>query len=223
MEISKFLSIRVNQSSLNKLRYEFIHFAYRNKITHVPSCLSSLMYIPFVLQSFKEANLSKNDIYFVDGKRFVKGLYDFLSINNFVSYVYYDTNLFNSLGVGLGLSYMNPDKLIWINVSDSQLTNGLFYEFYYQLQKFQIRNILVTVDYNKKRLRDDCDLSFVKSLSYIHFINSMSNQVCTLTLPTIVLFETIKGYNFKLFMEDPYKYHYKPIDDSIFQELMNEV
>jgi deoxyxylulose-5-phosphate synthase len=206
----------------------YFDYFLQTKSTHFTSALSMIDYIGCILETvidYKKDNL-------VIGKTFGQDAYTYY-VKDFFDYVKFsDLSLCNSFGVALGLSYKSKTKT-WLNISDSQVESGIFYEF---LQNFdKNHNLLVTVDYNDIQLRNrvsDFLPNFKEALEKlskvpVHFCNGHDKEVIKQVLlkiefPSIVVFETIKGHGIKELEDNPILYHAKVLNEELYSKLFRE-
>lgn len=134
-----------------------------DNITHIPSSLSQLKYINFL---FKSELVVPYKHRIVIGKPFGSlayyiawyntGIITHLNYNNILKHDDFDFVDFsdevvgNSLGVANGMCVVE-NKLTWVNVSDSILQMGVFYEAVQFAGQHQ-QNIKLTIDYNRMQL-----------------------------------------------------------------------
>ena len=180
--------------------------------THIPSALSMKDYVHYILDTY--IDYKRDNI--ILGKVFGKDAY--LSYaEDFFDYVkFQDVTLFNALGVALGISYKNPVKT-WLNISDSQIESGIYYEFLQNITKDH--NLLVTVDYNRLKLRSQIKVNLdalVKLAPSIIVDGHKPFQV--LQLPIVVYCKTIKGKGVLEIERDPMKYHYVIEDERLYEK-----
>jgi len=196
--------------------------------THFSSALSMVDYVQCILETV--IDYKKDNI--IIGKLFGKDAYTYFA-KDFFDYVKFgDLSLCNSFGVALGISYKSKTKT-WLNISDSQIESGIFYEF---LQNFdKNHNLLVTVDYNGIQLRNhvsDFLPNFKEALEKlskvpVHFCNGHDKEAIKQVLskiefPSIIVFKTIKGHGIKEVEDNPFLYHGKILDEKLYSKLFRK-
>jgi transketolase len=200
----------------------------KTKSTHFTSALSMADYVQCVLETiidYKQDNI-------IIGKTFGKDAYTYFAKDFFEYVKFSDLSLFNSFGVALGVSYKSKIKT-WLNVSDSQIESGIFYEF---LQNFNNNhNLLLTVDYNNVQLRNYVS-NFLPNLKEAlpklckvptFFCNGHDKQtikelLSKVEFPSIIIFETIKGHGIEEVEKNPFLYHGIRLDEKIYSELFRK-
>lgn len=240
---------------MNELHTQLLNYSYEHKLSHIPSALSMADYITVL---FTNGHVTPND-FIVLGKPFGAqayyllwqslGFMDDISLPDLsvgvkhseIPFVdFSEETLGNALGVAAGIA-MTTDKRVWVNISDAALQMGPTLEALQFIGHNQIKNILVTVDYNGKQVtgntRQILDVDPVITMceeykwhtEYIarghdHFhlglaFNRISNEH-----PTIIFCSTRKGYPFPSMMNDTKTWHYKKIETSDQRDaLLNEI
>jgi transketolase N-terminal domain/subunit len=134
-----------------------------DSVTHIPSALSQLKYIDYLFTNKVVVPYSHRIII---GKPFgsiayyiawyKNGYIDRLDYNNILKADDFDFVDFsdevvgNALGIANGMCLVQ-NKLTWVNVSDSILQTGVFYEGI-QFAGLHKQNIKLTIDYNRTQL-----------------------------------------------------------------------
>lgn len=221
---------------------KIINLSYKDKVPHIPSALSQLMYFQYLLPKVKNFD-------WVAGKQFgwpayrifykeleIKPPYKNIFLNNKINseFKYVEETLGNSLGVSIGMA-LTQDKPIWINLPDSVFQMGRVLEALPLLNKFN-SNILITVDFNNTT-RSKTDVyykDYIKRLFEINNIQVIQMDAANPDLdaidifvktdgPRTIIFETIKGYGVDLFRKNIIDWHYKELDDISYGIILKEL
>ena len=232
---------------------KLLEYSYKQQLTHIPSALSMLDYVHYI---FNEGVVTRNDL-IVIGKPFGAQAYyltwrDLGWLDNIeklgvgvkhdeIDFVDYgEETMGNALGVAIGMAIANPNKRVWVNITDATLQMGNTLEAIQFIGHNQINNILLTVDYNDKQvtgntsdvLTVDPVIELFKNYKWRtkivdgHNINELGKVFHRITndQPNVVVCKTNKGHKVKSFLQEPKKWHYKKIEtqeelQSLVQEL----
>lgn len=116
-------------------------------------------------------------------------------LDKFSDYAYWDFNVSNMTGIAAGFAYNNPDKKVFVNISDSATYCGNHYEAVSLINDFNINNILILIEYNNKgsRLKNiNLDLNIYKNFD-IEYYNIKDYLNIKLTLenkPKVIVFDS---------------------------------
>lgn len=222
---------------------KIVNFSFMNKSTHVPSALSMATYVNFL---FKNKIVIPYRDKIVLGKPFGSQTYyviweelgyvddiEKLSIGvkhgevDFVDYS--EETMGNALGVAAGIAISNPDKKVWVNLTDATLQMGSTLEALQYIGQNMIKNIFVTIDNNNTQVTGETNdiikinpvFEMVKNYDW-HFLqidghneDEMLDKLSDIengNKPVFVSFLTKKGYGIKYMEDDPVKWHYKPME-----------
>jgi len=218
-------------------------YSYKHQLTHVPSALSMLTYIDAI---FSEKFIVPYRDRIVLGKPFGSQAYylvwnklgyldeiENLSVgvkHSEIPFVDYgEETMGNALGVAIGIAIAQPKQTIWVNLTDATLQMGSTLEALQYIGHNNIKNIVVTVDFNNMQVTGETG----KVLTVTPIINMCreynwgvytvdghnSNEIKTqwknstyCTHPTIFFYKTIKGFGINYMQNDPVYWHYKPIE-----------
>src|SRR6056300_960736 len=201
---------------------ELVEYSRIKQLTHVPSALSMLTYID---KLFREQYIQPYRDRIVIGIPFGSQAYylvwrDLGYINNIdnlsvgvkheeIDFVDYgEETMGNALGVATGLAIANPDQTIWVNITDATLQMGSTLEAIQYIGHNNIKNILLTIDYNAcqvtGRTRDVLSVSpvikFIENYMWDvieipgHSVKLIQDLFPTnRNYPTAIVFKTTKG------------------------------
>lgn len=232
---------------------ELLEYSYEQQLTHIPSALSMLDYIDFI---FSHEIVTKDDL-IVIGKPFGAQAYyltwqrlgwldkiEQLGVGvkhdeiDFVDYG--EETMGNALGVSIGMAIANPNKLVWVNITDATLQMGNTLEAIQFIGHNQIHNILLTVDFNDQQVTGNTNdvltvdpiIELFKNYQWRtkivdgHTQNELAKVFYGLTddQPNVVICRTKKGHGVKSFLKDTKRWHYKKIEnqeelDMLLEEL----
>lgn len=228
---------------MNDLYKRIIDYSYEHKLSHIPSALSMVDYLDVL---FTGKHITPDDVIIL-GKPFGSqayylvwqslGFMDDIQLSDLSVGVKHDEvpfvdfseeTLGNALGVAAGIA-MTTDRRVWVNISDAALQMGPTLEALQFIGHNQIKNILVTVDYNGKQVtgntRQILDVDPVITMCeeykwHTEYISHGHDQFhLGLTFkriskehPTIIFCSTRKGYPFPSMMKDTKTWHYKKIE-----------
>mgnify|MGYP003115557480 CR=1 FL=1 len=220
---------------------EIYNISKKHGLKHIPSALSMSTYIECI---FNEKFIEPYKHNFVIGKPFGSQAYyipwkklGYLNknINEYHSILkhteidfvnFSGESLGHTLGVAAGISLASK-KNTWVNLSDAALQMGSELEGIQFIGQKQIKNILVTIDYNNSQVTGNLnDIIDVKPIiemfsNYdwdVHIINGHNynkikdnlNEI-KFNKPTVIFYKTIKGYGIKEMENNPHEWHYKKI------------
>lgn len=226
---------------MNDIKKELLEYSYKQQLTHIPSALSMLDYVDFL---FSHEIVTRDDI-IVIGKPFGAHAYyltwrrlgwlndiEQLGVGvkhdeiDFVDYG--EETMGNALGVATGMAIANPNKQVWVNITDATLQMGNTLEAIQFIGHNQIKNIFLTIDYNDKQvtgsthdvLNVDPVVELFKGYNWRgklidgHNEKEMSKVFYKLSNdhPNVVICKTTKGHGVKSFIRDAKKWHYKKIE-----------
>lgn len=218
-----------------------LEYSYKQQLTHIPSALSMLDYVNFI---FSNGIVTKEDK-IVIGKPFGAQAYylvwrelgwldkiEHLSVGvkhdeiDFVDYG--EETMGNALGVATGMAIANPDKRVWVNITDATLQMGNTLEAIQFIGHNQVKNILLTIDYNDRQVTGNTNnvltvdpvVDMFKNYNWRTKIVDGHNQgelakvfyKITSDQPNVIVCKTNKGHGVKSFLRDPKKWHYKKIE-----------
>lgn len=219
------------------LKYSFIH-----QLTHVPSALSMSTYVnllfsnELVVPYRDKIVIGKpfgSQTYYLIWKKlgYIDDI-DNLSVGvkhaeiDFVDYG--EETMGNALGVATGIAIANPHTSVWINITDATLQMGSTLEAIQYIGHNNINNIKVTVDYNNMQVTgatDDvlsvapvvqlCKLSgwYTRCVDGHDENEILRTWVTKPNQPAIYFYKTIKGFGVDYMINDPVRWHYKPIEN----------
>ncbi len=142
---------------------------------------------------------------------------------------YSEETMGNALGVAAGIALARPEQRVWVNLTDATLQMGSTLEAIQYIGHNSINNIIVTVDYNGMQVTGETskvlDVSPVKNFCkdsgwhsgecnghYVPSIRRLWSHSLDIDKPKIFFYNTVKGYGVDYMVEDPVKWHYKPIE-----------
>jgi hypothetical protein len=199
----------------------FFKYCLKHRVTHIPSALSSLFFIERIIQL-----LSKHDYVIIDGRSYCSYIFDYFGVSEKV--VFRDAALFNALPLGVGYALSNRNKYVWINLSDSQVTHGSFYQSLVLIKKFKLDNVLITIDFNQLRLRGNVDISY-ESLQRITtefirtFVIFRPDDIKAIKFPSCLILKTKKGFGCTLLEQNPMEYHYRRMDENFYLQCIKHI
>ena len=232
---------------------ELLEYSYKQQLTHIPSALSMLDYVDFLFTN----EIVTQDDFIVIGKPFGAQAYyliwkrlgwldkiEQLGVgvkHDEIEFVDYgEETMGNALGVATGIALANPDKRVWVNITDATLQMGNTLEAIQFIGHNQIKNIFLTIDYNDKQVTGNTtDVLSVDPIIEMfkgyywkgklidgHNQNEMSKVFYKLSdeQPNVVVCKTKKGNGVKSFLQEPKKWHYKKIEtEEELQSLVQEL
>lgn len=223
------------------MKVELLEYSYDHKLSHIPSALSMLDYVDVL---FTNGFVTPNDK-IVIGKPFGAQAYylvwrklgylvdiEKLGVGikhdeiDFVDYS--EETMGNALGVATGIAIANPDKRVWVNISDAALQMGNTLEALQFIGHNNIKNVFVTVDYNGAQVTgytsDILSVHPVKDMCrhyhwWVQEVDGHDKAKLKLafgnlidTSANIVFCNTRKGNGVNEMIKDIKKWHYKKIE-----------
>jgi hypothetical protein len=146
----------------NKLKFDLLENSYKWNIAHIPSALSMLKYLSYMITLMK---FKYPEYQWVAGKQFGQQayytIYQKIGLEKLIpntiqplllnginkEFAYVEETLGNSLGVAIGMA-MSQGRPIWINLSDSVFQMGRVQEALRMISQLNL-NILITIDGNR--------------------------------------------------------------------------
>jgi transketolase len=215
---------------IKDLKRELLEYSFKHNLGHIPSALSMFDYVYDLFVN----KLVTPDDKIVIGKPF--GAQTYYVIWKYLGYLDNIDNLSiavkheeipfvtvseetmgNSLGLAAGIA-MTTDKLVWVNLSDGALQIGSLLEAIQFIGHNNLKNILVTVDYNGSQVTGYTkDILSVDSVP--NFFEDCGWEVnYDLTnfkigdRPKVFIMKTTKGNGIPAMEKDIKKWHYKKIE-----------
>lgn len=149
-----------------------------------------------------------------------------------------DDTMGNTLSVACGIALAN--KQVYINISDASLQEGTVWEAIMFAGFSRLNNIFMTIDNNNMqaqgKTQDILDIEPIKEkfqlfgwnafVSDGHDIKEITNTLDDSSQssekPTVIIFRTIKGKGIS-FMENNPDWHYKILNESLYNKAMKEL
>jgi transketolase N-terminal domain/subunit len=221
------------------LTKELLNYSFENNLAHSPSALSMLDYISVVFKYIKKTDniiIGKPfgaQTYYLVWKH-LGWLKDIQNLHMGVKHdevdfvLYSEETIGNALGVAAGVALVS-DKKTYVNLSDAALQMGNTLEAIQFIGQHKL-DVLVTVDYNGSQVtgntKDIIDVTavieFFKNNSFKTYITDGHNkdkihevlkEVINFKEPTVIFFETKKGYPFKEMMDNIKQFHYRKLNE----------
>lgn len=218
---------------------ELLNYSFENNLAHIPSALSMLDYISVVFKYIKKTDniiIGKPfgaQTYYLVWKH-LGWLKDIQNLHMGVKHdevdfvLYSEETIGNALGVAAGVALVS-DKKTYVNLSDAALQMGNTLEAIQFIGQHKL-DVLVTVDYNGSQVtgntKDIIDVTavieFFKNNSFKTYITDGHNkdkihevlkEVINFKEPTVIFFETKKGYPFKEMMDNIKQFHYRKLNE----------
>jgi transketolase len=221
---------------INLLNYSKLNF-----LSHIPSALSMLDYIdvlftekyivpfkdkiilgkPFGSQTYY---LVWKDCGYLDG---IKNLSVGVKHNEIPFVDFSEETMGNALGVATGIAMATPTDTVYVNLSDASLQMGSTLEAIAYIGAKQLKNIVVTVDYNQMQVTGKTgDIICIKPISNLfkdygwtvidvdgHDKNKLRLAFDNIHLnrksPLVYFCHTKKGKGVHYMEADPVSWHYK--------------
>jgi transketolase len=122
-------------------------------------------------------------------------------------------SLGHGLPVAVGLAYANPDKRVYVLISDGECQEGTVYESALFARQHNLHNLHVFVDYNN-----------IQAMGYTNNILDLTTafEFLEKTFPNISVVHTLKGEGVD-FMEDSAQWHYKNLSETQLQDALNQL
>jgi len=214
------------------MKKQLLEYSYANKLSHIPSALSMLDYIDTLFTN----KLVTPDDFIILGKPFGAQAYylvwqklgyltniETLSAgvkHDEIEFVdYSEETMGNALGVAAGIA-MTTDKLVWINLSDAALQMGNTLEAIQFIGHHNLKNILVTIDYNNTQvsgktsdiLTVDPVIDLFDNYNWKVYNNELTGFFIE-NEPKVFVMKTSKGGGIATIEKDTQFWHYKKIQD----------
>jgi transketolase len=134
----------------------------------------------------------------------------------------------NAMGIACGVAIAQPEKLVWCHISDGALQMGNTLEAIQFIGHNNIKNVLVTVDYNGGQVTGDLNkiltvepvINLFKGYGWEVYDSDLSNFNVG-NRPKVFIMRTIKGQGVPSIEKDIRKWHYKKIES--YEELQSLV
>ena len=206
-----------------------LEYSYKHNLSHIPSALSMIDYVDYLFTN----NLVTPTDFIVLGKPFGSQTYYLVwkklgyldDIENLSAGVKHDEIKFvdyseetigNALGVAAGIA-MTTSKLVWVNLSDAALQMGNTLEAIQFIGHHNLKNILVTIDYNGAQvlgktadiLPVDPIINLFKGYRWAVY-DTLTNFVIE-DCPKVFVLKTTKGGGIPTIEKDTKLWHYKKI------------
>jgi transketolase len=227
---------------MNKDRIEaLLRFSYKNKTTHIASALSQL---DFIYELFTKKLVVPYRDKIILGKAFGSqsmlmawketGYLDNIDTYGFarhgdIPFVdFSEYTLGNAMGVACGVAMAAPDKLVWCHISDGALQMGNTLEAIQFIGHNNIKNVLVTVDYNGGQVTGDLNkiltvepvVDLFKGYGWDVYDSNLTHFNVG-DKPKVFIMRTRKGQGVPSIEKDIRKWHYKSIES--YEELQSLV
>jgi transketolase len=225
------------------MKAELLRYSFKHNLGHIPSALSMFNYVEKLFIN----GLVKQDDKIVLGKPFGAQTYYVIwkhlgwisDIDNLSVAVKHDEIPFvdfseetigDSLGVATGIA-MTTDKLVWVNLTDATLQMGATLEAIQFIGHNKLKNILVTVDYNRSQVTGSTDdiltvdpvIEFFRGYGW-EVIHDDLSQFFIGDKPKVFIMNTIKGNGIKRMMDNQKMWHYRKIaDQDELESLIKEI
>ena len=225
-----------------QLKKLMLEYSFEHDLAHIPSALSMFDY---VYELFAKKLVTPNDKIVV-GKPFGAQAYyviwkhlgyldniDNLSValkHEEVPFVTLsEETLGNSLGIAAGVA-MTTDKLVWVNLTDATLQMGVTLEAIQFIGHNNLKNILVTVDYNGSQVTGNtADIMPTDPVidlfrGYGWEVYTDLNNFSIGDKPKVFIMHTKKGSGIPTMEKDIKKWHYRKISsETELQSLVQEL
>jgi transketolase len=222
------------------MTHKLIDLSKVNGLSHIPSALSMLDYINIL---FSEKYIIPFRDKIILGKPFGSQAYylvwkeceylkdiENLSMgvkHNEIPFVdFSEETMGNALGVASGIAIAKSDTTVYVNLSDASLQMGSTLEAIAYIGTNQLKNIVVTVDYNQMQVTGKThDIICIKPIINLfrnydwrvievdgHDKNKLRlafDSIHTRNKPTVYFCHTIKGRGVDYMEADPVSWHYK--------------
>ncbi len=200
---------------MKELKKRLVEIAYKNKLSHLGSYFSSLQIIDNIY-----SKMGKDDIFILSSGHAALALYVVLEKYKGVDaemlfakhgghphrdeehHIYCSTG---SLGLGicvaLGRAVANPNRRVWVLISDGESAEGSVWESLKTIQEEEISNIEVYVNVN--------GYAAYKEVDQVYLINRLKAFLPTINIvhTTVEQFPFLKGLNahYHVMSEENYK------------------
>jgi len=150
------------ESGINKLKRRILEISYRNKLSHISSCISAVEIIDEIYKRKKE-----NDLFILSNGHAGISLYTILEkIYGFDAQKIYEKNgvhpnndkdykiycstgsLGHGIGCALGFAFSEKNRDVYCLVSDGETFEGSFWECLQTKERYKINNFLIYVNMN---------------------------------------------------------------------------
>jgi len=234
----------------NKL-CEIINLSFDNKWSHIPSALSMFDYVSTIFEN-KFIDPHNGDFivlgkphggqaYYIPWKK--AGLIDtYSNLTTVVKeenhwFVNYSSDILgDALGVSIGISLVNKDKNIWVNIGDAVLQMGNTLEAIQYIGHHNLNNIILTIDYNNAQrcgvtneiLNIEPVFKFLKNYGWdLNIIDGHDKKLikkiwneCNFDKPTCFVFKTLKGKGYPKILNNIAEWHYKTLNETDIRQLL---
>lgn len=204
---------------MKELKKRLVEIAYKNKLSHLGSYFSSLQIIDNIY-----SKMGKDDIFILSSGHSALALYVVLEKYKGVDaemlfakhgghphrdeehHIYCSTG---SLGLGicvaLGRAVANPNRRVWVLISDGESAEGSVWESLKTIQEEEISNIEVYVNVN--------GYAAYKEVDQVYLINRLKAFLPTINIvhTTVEQFPFLKGLNA----------HYHVMTEENYNEALN--
>jgi len=212
------------------MKKELLEYSFKHKLSHIPSALSMLDYVDHLFTK----KLVTPDDHIVLGKPFGAQAYylvwqklgyltdiENLSVgvkHDEIPFVdYSEETMGNALGVAAGIA-LASDKLVWVNLSDAALQMGNTLEAIQFIGHNNIKNIIVTIDYNgwqvtgktKDVIRVDPIVDLFRRYGWQVYSSIKDFRIGM--SPKVFVLNTVKGAGVPSIEKEVKKWHYKTIE-----------
>jgi transketolase len=212
------------------MKKAILEYSFKHKLGHIPSALSMVDYVD---ELFTKRLVTPDD-FIVLGKPFGAQAYYLVwqklgyltDIDNLSVAVKHDEIPFvdfseetigDSLGIAAGIA-MTTDKLVWVNMSDATLQMGPTLEAIQFIGQHQLKNLLVTIDFNGAQVTGATDdivsvepvVSFFKENGWEVYHDLANFNISN--KPKVFILRTSKGQGIPSMEGDIKKWHYKKIE-----------
>lgn len=122
-------------------------------------------------------------------------------------------SLGHGLPVAAGIAYANPNKQVYILMSDGECEEGTTYETALFARQHKLKNLHVFIDYNCIQA---CGWTFdiLDLTTAFQFLNA--------TLPNCQILHTTKGKGVSFMQDDP-SWHYRNLTPELLEAALNEL
>lgn len=201
----------------NKLKFDLLENSYKWNIAHIPSALSMLKYLSYMIPLMK---FKHPEYQWVAGKQFGQQayytIYQKIGLEKLIpntiqplllnginkEFAYVEETLGNSLGVAIGMA-MSQGRPIWINLSDSVFQMGRVQEALRMISQLNL-NILITIDGNRSS----------------RCTSSQASWEVYKQEPAKFIRELMKANGFEFDRLPGYGYHHAPSTITIIDEIL---
>lgn len=119
----------------------------------------------------------------------------------------------HGLPVAVGVAYANPDKNVYVLMSDGECQEGVNFEASLFARQHNLTNLFVIVDNNKIQACDFTDNVLNMDTAFEFYKK---------TLPNCEIKDTIKGQGVS-FMEGKTEWHYRNLDENLLKLALKEI